>query len=133
MKITDLPTNETFDEYSWACVLDSGDSTSTTYIDATAYEIITQADKGIVTAGRISRVDAWWASSEEGYADTDVVVLAEAVDGWLTLVAWCDTTGWDCQSGGRWHWAATREDAIRNGLDNEARARLGFTADGGAA
>lgn len=133
MKYDELPTTEEFSEYDWSAVLESGAEYSTTYIDTTAYEVITQADKGTVTPARITRIEKMWSDSSEGYSSTDVVLLAEAADGWLTLVAWCDTTGWDCQSGGRWHWAPTREDAIRNGLDNEARAHLGFTADGGAA
>lgn len=49
---------------------------------------------------------------------------------WFALSAGCDYTGWDCQSGGSAHVAATREDAARLGLDDSERARLGLSAAG---
>lgn len=123
MQFEELPTSEDFGEYDWRAVLAGDDRYSD--VDPNAYEVLTQADKGPVTAERLVRIDKFWACNG-GYAETDVALLARTSDGWLTLVAYCDTTGWDCQSGGRWHWARTRDEAIRNGLDNEGRERLGL-------
>lgn len=116
-----LRTNEDWDADDWETVFGDGG-----YVDPTAYEVITQNDRGPVTADRIVRVEHLAVDRSAGYSACDVVALAEATDGWLTLTAWCDTTGWDCQSDGRWHWAPTRADAIRNGLDNDGRAALGL-------
>ncbi len=129
MELADLPTNEDWSDYSWCNVLAEADSYGA-YIDTNAYEILTGANKDAVTPARIAAVPHLWVESTEGYAQRDVVLLAELTDGWATLTAWCDTTGWDCQSGGSWKWAATKEDAIRNGLDKEGRIRLGLALPG---
>lgn len=38
--------------------------------------------------------------------------------------------GWDCRSDGQWKWAATREEAIANGLGKSERAALGLSLPG---
>lgn len=83
-----------------------------------------------ITPERIARVDA--SHVEDGdYAETNIAALVELTDGnWATVVAWCDTTGWDCQSGVMWKWAPDRETAIAQGLDNESRRLLGLTLGG---
>lgn len=129
MNQADLPTTDVWSEYDWTAVL-AGYPQSEPGIDATAREILTGTPKGEITADRIVSVAGLWAESPEGYGSTDVILLAELTDGWATLTAWCDTTGWDCQSGGEWKWAATRDEAIRNGLDKEGRGRLGLSLAG---
>lgn len=42
------------------------------------------------------------------------------------LSAWCDYTGWDCQSGGSCEMAPTLADLIRWRLGDADRQRLGF-------
>lgn len=125
MNIAELPTTEVWGEYDWQAVLAGFDVVS--YVETTATEIITQADKGPVTVNRVKAVKHMWTASEEGYSQVEVYAVVELVDGWAALEAGCDTTGWDCQSGGQWKWAATYDDVIRNGLDESGRDRLGLT------
>jgi hypothetical protein len=136
MKREALPTNEDFDIYTWGCVLQlpaQGNSyEQPPYVDVRAKEVLTQADRGEITLDRLVSVEAFYAESPEGWGSQNVFALVELTDGWATIIAWCDTTGWDCQSGGDWRWAATREEAIRNGLGNEERAALGLSFEGGA-
>jgi hypothetical protein len=135
VKIQELPTNEDFSTDSWGYVLNVPTQTdweSGPYVSTTAKEVLTQADRGEITLDRIEAVDAFHAESPEGYASTNVFALVRLTDGWATLVAWCDTTGWDCQSGGDWRWAATREQAVANGLGNEERAALGLSLAAGS-
>jgi len=47
----------------------------------------------------------------------------------LLLSAWCDYTGWDCQSGGRMQISASLDDLIRFGMTGEERTRLGYTLE----
>ena len=69
-------------------------------------------------------------------------VLAESVgqndgDSWLSfgqlkdgryyfLSAWCDYTGWDCQSGGDSYESEDMEDVKRFGMSDQERKRLGI-------
>jgi hypothetical protein len=48
---------------------------------------------------------------------------------YFSLRAWCDFTGWDCQSGGGSDVALTLDDTIRFGLTEGERARLGIVLD----
>lgn len=119
MKLEDLPIIDgELGIYDWSEML-----------DAQATEIITQADKGIVTADRIVAVPHVFAESLEGYADKNVVGIVQLVDGWAAVTAWCDTTGWDCRSDAVWKWAPTYEDIVRSGLDNAGRANLGVALE----
>ncbi|MFJ3170610.1 hypothetical protein ACIPJK_07470 [Streptomyces roseus] len=79
------------------------------------------------TPAAITEVTHLWSESYEGYADVNVALLARLESGaWAACVAWCDTSGWDCQSGVDWKVSADRDWVIRMGLDKEARARLGL-------
>lgn len=77
----------------------------------------------------------------------DVVEIIKCIDGendeedWLGLFrlrdgryafieAWCDYTGWDCQSGGCATVANRIEDLIRWGMSKEQRKRLGLQLEG---
>ena len=126
MELAELPTNE--DWNSWGYVLHEPVSDACNYSEyGGIYSVYDHERVEDITAGDIARVDAWDAHSPEGYASTDVVALVELADGtWAALTAWCDTTGWDCQSDVTWRWARTREDAIRFGLDRAGRERLGL-------
>ena len=44
---------------------------------------------------------------------------------YLFVDAWCDYTGWDCQSGGSAEWFRTKEEAVAC-ISAEARERLGL-------
>lgn len=80
-----------------------------------------------ITRDRIARIVAVDVT-EGDYAETNLALMVELTDGtWATCMAWCDTTGWDCQSGVEWKWARTRADAVFSGLDREARRRLGVS------
>jgi hypothetical protein len=47
----------------------------------------------------------------------------------LFLSAWCDYTGWDCQSGCDMQVASDLASLVRFAMGNEERERLGFTLD----
>lgn len=65
----------------------------------------------------------------ENDGDSWVGVFRLSDGRFVTVSAWCDYTGWGCQDGGHAAVAATKEDAIRFGLDDAERARLGLTLD----
>jgi hypothetical protein len=47
-------------------------------------------------------------------------------DLYFYLTAWCDYTGWDCQSGGSITVSNHKENLIAFAMDNETRERLKF-------
>lgn len=78
-----------------------------------------------ITADHIAHVDLIWREGD-CCNETNMVALVELTDGtWAGLMAWCDTTGWGCEDDVIWKVAPTRELAISQCLDKEARARLG--------
>lgn len=80
---------------------------------------------------QIAEVTHLWAISPEGYADTDIALLARLADGrWATCVAWSDTTGFGCQEDVAWRINSTRELAVSQGLDKESRVHLGLSLPG---
>ncbi|MDF2969248.1 MAG: hypothetical protein K0Q93_3026 [Nocardioidaceae bacterium] len=141
MQVNELPVTEDFTLDDWANVISLYDAAPDSWqqhaeISQQVTAVITQEDKGAITLERIVSVEALRVIRGD-YAETDVYALLKLTDGWGTVQAWCDTTGWDCRSGGQWKWAATREEAIANGLGKAERAALGLSlpheVDGGAA
>ncbi len=65
-------------------------------------------------------------AADEGYNDGDSwVAIVETKDGRFAYVeAWCDYTGWDCQSGGRIWVSDTLDNLLQVGLTNVGRDRL---------
>lgn len=103
-----------FDEYLWDAL----------------YEYADQGSQ-IPEPGHIVEITNLWAISPEGYGSTDINILGRLADGrWFTVVAWSDTTGFGCRQGVDWRINPTRELAISQGLDKEARAHLGLTLPG---
>ncbi|MFG3046326.1 hypothetical protein ACGFZR_15520 [Streptomyces sp. NPDC048241] len=85
----------------------------------------------IPDSAQVVEVTDLWAVSPEGYADTDIALIARLADGqWATCVAWSDTTGFGCQEGVDWRINSTRELAISQGLDRESRLHLGLALSG---
>ncbi|MFL1904824.1 hypothetical protein ACJWDR_37830 [Streptomyces tauricus] len=97
-----------FDEYLWSALFEYADGPAP---DPDTIEVVTNV----------------WATSPEGYGSVNLALLARLADGrWATCVAWADTTGFGCQQGVDWRVNDTRELAISQGLDKEARAHLGL-------
>lgn len=64
------------------------------------------------------------------YAETKLTALMRLVDDrWASVVAWCDTSGWDCVADVVWR-VGSRDEVIAQGLDLEARRHLGLTLPG---
>lgn len=85
------------------------------------------ADGDVPEPDHIVEITDLWAASPEGWASTDIALLARLVDGrWATCVAWSDTTGFGCQHQVDWRINPSREQAIRQGLDKAARVHLGL-------
>jgi hypothetical protein len=81
-----------------------------------------------LTPEDIAEIEAVWTQCEVDYADSSIVALMRTKDGrYVTLEAWSDSSGWGCQDATYWKIAPTRDEAIRLGLDNEGRARLGLS------
>jgi hypothetical protein len=58
------------------------------------------------------------------------VMVGKLKDGrFFFLDAWCDYTGWDCQSGGDAQVANSLENLTRFGMDEKARERLGYVLE----
>jgi hypothetical protein len=94
------------------------------------FSVINGAQVEDVTPERVARVDASWVV-EGDYSETNIAALVELTDGsWAAVMAWCDTTGWDCQSDVQWKWGPTRDLVISQGLDRPSRERLGLALPG---
>lgn len=79
-------------------------------------EPITRADVAEVIALSVGEHD-----------ERDWLCACRTTDGRFVLVrAGCDYTGWDCQSGGAFEFAASLPDLIRWGMSPEERTRLGL-------
>lgn len=136
MNIEDLPAlGPDVDSDNWPYLLPNppANSWATTEYSGT-YSIYDGSRVDDVTAERIKRVDLRFGQSPEGYGSSDIVVLVELTDGtWAACMAWADTTGWGCQCDVQWKWARTREEAISQGLDRDARRKVGVPLPGEAA
>jgi hypothetical protein len=70
----------------------------------------------------VARIIAHDAGDNDG---PDWIAAVELNDGrFAFLSAWCDYTGWDCQSGGRAYVAATEADLWQFAISEEEAARL---------
>lgn len=116
---------EAFDPAHWSVLFPNGGEDIYGSVYSGTFSVLDGAQVEDVTRERIARVEAAHDYSPEGYGSTDLCCLVELTDGsWAACVAWCDTTGWDCRADAQWKWAPTRELAISQGLDREARRRL---------
>jgi hypothetical protein len=110
MRLDELPTNDAVTEADWREVF--GDP---------GYEGGT-ANNGPqpFTVEQVTRVIWWHSESSEG---VDIAGLFELTDGrYASVVAGCDTTGWDCQSSVTWSKQFnTLDEAVTFGLDRSAR------------
>lgn len=85
---------------------------------------LTLPEEGILD--HVENVEAWLESENEG---AEGGALARLNDGrWLTLVESQDYTGHGCQCSGSMSIWPSREEAIRMGLTEEVRLRLGLVA-----
>jgi hypothetical protein len=113
-----------------AAAFDTDDIEVDEYLWSSLYDYADQGSQ-IPEPGHIVEITNLWATSPEGWGSTDINILGRlADDRWFTVVAWSDTTGFGCQYGADWRINATREEAISQGLDKEARAHLGLSLPG---
>jgi hypothetical protein len=104
-RMIDLPTNDVVHEYDWS-------------------EAANLAGLDLET---VKSVVYWYGENDFGYADVTLVALLEMEDGGFgVLDAWCDTTGWDCQSGARFTAFETLDDAIKFGIGDQEREWFGI-------
>ena len=83
---------------------------------------------GPVAWGRDDVAAVLASSVEHGdYAETDCAALLRLTDGrHVFMSASCDTTGWDCQAGGRSIVGDDKDALIRLAMTGEERGRLGL-------
>lgn len=113
-----------FNTYDWEAILGLSPYVDVRCEDASS--VPAEATRMFVPDD-VESVDCWYAESREGFASTHAWGLLHLKDGtWAACIAWCDTTGWDCQSDTMWRLLPTREEAIILGLDEEGRRRLGL-------
>ena len=68
-----------------------------------------------------------YAVSTEGYAQLDCAgVYQTDLHTYYSFSGWCDTTGWDCQSGVNWYGPFKSVMSAVNALTQEERRYLGF-------
>lgn len=111
--------------------LENTTDTTTPTLDAFVAEwgfLLTE--RGAPALGEITGVDAYWCHRGD-LSETSLAALLTLTGArWAALVSWCDTTGYGCQDGTDWRISATREAAISQGLDLEARRALGLELPG---
>lgn len=65
------------------------------------------------------------AQHDGDWAEQDAIILARMEDGrWYCVEMGCDTTGWDCQSGGSGTIADSWDDLVQFGLSESVREAL---------
>lgn len=115
---------EVIDLTQWSVLFPNGGDDIYGSVYSGTFSVLDGSQVEDVTRVRIAHVEAYDVLDGD-CAETDIVALAELTDGsWAAVMAYCDTTGWDCQADAQWKWAPTRELAISQGLDREARRRL---------
>lgn len=73
----------------------------------------------------IDDVERIFAADEGENDESEWLALGKLKDGrWFLLSAWCDYTGWDCQSGGTTTVANSLEELIRYGMTGIELRRL---------
>lgn len=84
------------------------------------------ADAGVVDIYGAVRAVAHDDGQNDG---ADWIAVLELADGRYALIAaWCDYTGWDCQSGASDTVVAdSLEDLVRLGMSRDEAARLGLS------
>jgi hypothetical protein len=125
MDVNDLPCIGDLGTGDWPYILARPDG-YTAY--SGAYSTADGSTVEDITAERIARVDLTWGIETDG---PDMAILVELTDGtWAACMAWADYTGWGCRDDVQWKVAPTREEAISQGLDREARRKLGVPLAG---
>lgn len=66
------------------------------------------------------------ANDEESW----IILFKSTNERFVFLTAWCDYTGWDCQSGGNYYMSTDLRDLVLGQMGDEDRKRLGFDNDG---
>lgn len=131
MRAEDLPDIGEIERDVWSSILPASDGWGWGSSYSGAYSTVDGSQVGDVIADRIARVHLTFGESPEGYGSTDMAILVELTDGtWAACMAWSDTTGFGCQDDVQWKVAPTRAEAISQGLDREARRKLGVLLPG---
>ena|ERR1041385_1529765 len=107
MDLSKLPIDNFYDEWDWEYVLTNYQTT--------------------FDPGEIAEVELW--HSEEGSygPEHNAAGVFRMNDGsYVVYSGWCDTSGWDCQSGARFTTHTTKQDAINLGLGDEERGWFGI-------
>lgn len=111
-------------DYDWKAVFgeDSGGNTSK------ATDAIPPHSKVDTTPPNLADVKTVIAAVNGENDGAEWLGLFELNDGRFCVAGGgCDYTGWDCQAGNHISVAASLDDAIRFGLSEQERARLGLT------
>lgn len=109
--------DEFLDSADWRIIFDT--YTCATHVKTKEQRIFLRIDVAKVLAAEDGENDgAHWIGLFKTQCYDDGRFL------YLTVRAWCDYTGWDCQADGNADWADTLADAIAFGLTHEERTRL---------
>jgi hypothetical protein len=110
-------------DYDWAEVFGEGTGGNT---DKTTEPVPPDSDVSYAPASRTDVAEV--IAAVNGMNDeSDWVGVFRLNDGrYLVAVGGCDYTGWDCRASNNLAVAKTLADAIRFGLDEGQRARLGL-------
>jgi hypothetical protein len=73
----------------------------------------------------------WKPGDKNGGSELNLVVVARTKDGrWVSVEAWNDYTGWDCQDSSDVRIGGSEDQVVRFGLTESGRARLGYPLAG---
>lgn len=109
--------------YDWAEVFGEGDGGNT---DRTVSETPpgSSVSTALVSRADVTEIIAAVNGENDGQSWVGLFLMQDGR--YLIASGSCDYTGWDCREGNSLTVAATKEDAIRFGLDEGERARLGI-------
>ena len=122
MRLEDFPTNDTITLDDWGSTFGYGAD----YIDHRDAGMPSTPSERRATIEDVAEVVAWEGSTNEpgGGTELDLTAVLRLRDGsYLGLHAWNDYTGWGCQDGVEFMYAATLAELVP-ALTDEARRTL---------
>jgi flagellar hook protein FlgE len=122
----EITIEQLLDSYDWEEVFGEGSGGNT---DKRTEPVPPDSNVSIEPASRTDVAEIIAAVNGQN-DESEWIGVFKLKDGrYLVAIGGCDYTGWDCQASNNMATAYTLDDAIRFGLDDSQRARLGLSLE----